>query len=214
MPKESIWRSEYVKPIIAIVLVVGVLSGVFFGLQLTVRVVESGSMCIPYDGYCDGLLSLDHTFNGTLHKGDIIIVQHVNPETLNVNYPNSDIIVYKDPRNPTETPIVHRIVTSYTENGVLRFQTKGDGNAYNRWPQTPNSNEYDSNYLWFTGQGVSADQVEGKVVMRIPYFGWMTLILQGNQWIVAVLVGVIVVLLVLEFIMPEIRKRKQPTMLL
>lgn len=208
MPAQSIWHNEYVKPVIAIVIVVCVLSGVFFGLQLTARVVESGSMCIPYDGYCDGLLSLDHTFNGTLHKGDIIIVQHVNPEDLNTNYPNSDIIVYKDPRDPTGTPIVHRIVTSYTENGVLHFQTKGDGNGYNRWPQTPSSDEYDSDSIWFTGQGIAADQVEGKVVLRIPYFGWLTLILQGNHWIVAALVGVIVVLLVLEFVMPEIRKRK------
>ena len=70
-----------------------------------------------------------HPFNRTLNVGDIIIIQGVDPETLNTNYPNSDIIVYKKPADPEDTPIVHRIVASYEINGTLYFQTKGDGNA-------------------------------------------------------------------------------------
>ena len=65
------------------------------------------------------------------------------PETLNTNYPNSDIIVYKNPADPEETPIVHRIAASYEVNGIIYFQTKGDGNN-TPWPAPVNSSEYDS----------------------------------------------------------------------
>jgi hypothetical protein len=160
------------------VLVVCVFVGLFFGLQLTIRVVQSGSMCISYGRDCDGLLSLNHTFSGTLHKGDLIIVQHVDAHTLSTNYPNSDIIVYKKPSNLSDTPIVHRIVTSYQKNDLLYFETKGDGND-DKWPQVPPESQYDSRHFWSTGEGVPEDLVEGKVVLRVPYLGWITLILKG-----------------------------------
>ena len=99
-------------------MIVAIVLGFFFGLQLVlgtsvpVRVVESGSMCVPYDGACNGW---SHPFAHTLHVGDIIIIQKVNPEDLNTNYPNSDIIVYENPTDPTSTPIVHRIVATTTK---------------------------------------------------------------------------------------------------
>jgi len=83
-------------------------------------------------GACDGWLSLDHPFAQTLHKGDIIIIQAVNPADLNANYPNSDIIFYKNPNGVT--PIVHRIVEKQEINGTLYFKTKGDGNGPLTWP--------------------------------------------------------------------------------
>ncbi len=100
------------------------------GTGVPVRVVESGSMCVPYDGACNGW---SHPFAQTLHIGDIIVIQKVNPADLNTNYPNSDIIVYENPTNPTSTPIVHRIVAVNKINGTLYFQTKGDGNG-DQWP--------------------------------------------------------------------------------
>ena len=106
-------RNEYFKSAIVIVVIVAIVLGFFFGLQLAlgtsvpVRVVESGSMCVPYDGACNGW---SHPFAHTLHVGDIIVIQKVNPADLNSNYPNSDIIVYENPTDPTSTPIVHRIV--------------------------------------------------------------------------------------------------------
>ena len=89
----------------------------------------------PIDGACDGW---SHPFDHTLHIGDIIIIQKVNPADLNANYPNSDIIVYENPTDPTSTPIVHRIVATYKVNGTLYFQTKGDGNG-DKWPATPSA---------------------------------------------------------------------------
>jgi signal peptidase I len=209
-----IWRNEYVKSAIVIGLIIAAVLGFFFGLQLVlgssvpVRVVESGSMCVPYDQFCNGW---SHPFAHTLHVGDIIIIQKINPADLNANYPNSDIIVYQKPTDPSATPIVHRIVKVQNINGTLYFQTKGDGNGADRWPTQPTVGEYDSNTLWNTGQGVPQDLVLGKVVMRIPYFGWITLFLNGNNWGLPLVIGLILLLVVLEFVIPIFRSQmKQP----
>lgn len=207
----KIRRNEYFKSALLIGIIIAVVLGFFFGLQLAlgtsvpVRVVESGSMCIPYDGACDGWT---HPFAHTLHVGDIIVIQKVNPADLIGNYPNSDIIVYENPTDPTSTPIVHRIVQIQNINNTLYFQTKGDGNSATKWPKTPGVGEYDSNQLWSTGQGVPQDLVIGKVVMRIPYFGWITLFLRGNSWGLPVIIGLILLLVVLEFIVPIVRGKK------
>jgi signal peptidase I len=207
-------KNEYIKSAIVIAIIIGIVLGFFFGLQLVlgtgvpVRVVESGSMCVPYDGACDGW---SHPFDHTLHIGDIIIIQKVNPADLNTNYPNSDIIVYQNPTDPTATPIVHRIVATYEVNGTLYFQTKGDGNSGDKWPSPVTPQEYDSHTLWTTGQGVPQDMVIGKVVMRIPYFGWITLFLRNNAWGLPVIIGLILLLVVLEFIIPIIKGNKGKT---
>ena len=205
-------RSEYIKSAIAIAVIVVVVLGFFFGLRFAlntdtpVRVVESGSMCVLYDGACDGWISVTHAFSPTLHKGDIIIIQGVDPNTINANYPNSDIIVYQRPDDPTATPVVHRAVAKYEVNGTLYFQTKGDGNG-DPYPDTPSPSEYDSNTLWHTGQGVPANMVLGKVVMRIPYFGWITLFLRENSWGLPLVIALIFILLFVEFIIPMIKSK-------
>jgi signal peptidase I len=206
---DRIRRNEYFKSAIVIAVILAVVLGFFFGLQVVlgtavpVRVVESGSMCVPFDGGCDGW---SHPFAPTLHVGDIIIIQKINPADLNANYPNSDIIVYQNPTDPTDTPIVHRIVKTYVENGTLYFQTKGDGNSNHKWPEIPTTQEYDSRSLWNTGEGVPQNYVIGKVVMRIPYFGWVTLFLRNNPWGLPLVIGLIMLLVILEFVIPLIRK--------
>jgi signal peptidase I len=207
----KIRRNEYVKSAIVIGIIVAVVLVLFFGVQLAlgtsvpVRVVESGSMCVPYDGACDGW---SHPFAHTLHIGDIIVIQKINPADLKTDYPNSDIIVYENPADPTSTPIVHRIVASYEVNGTIYFQTKGDGNSGVRWPNPVSTGEYDSNTIWHTGQGVPQNLVIGKVVMRIPYFGWITLFLRNNPWGLPVVIGLIMLLIVLEFIIPIVKGKQ------
>jgi hypothetical protein len=44
--------------------------------------------------------------------------------------------------------------------------------------------------------------------MRIPYFGWVTLFLRNNSWGLPVIIGLILLLVVLEFIVPIIRGQK------
>ncbi len=142
-----LWKKEFFKTAVAILLVACIVGGGYLGLQVAlgnpvpVRVVGSGSMCTTYDGRCDGLLSIMHPFDQTLHTGDLILIQGVNPEELNADYPNSDIIVYKNPHGVT--PIVHRIVEKQEINGTLYFKTKGDGNPPTICPDTPNIYEYD-----------------------------------------------------------------------
>ncbi len=210
----KITRNEYFKTAFAIAAVVIVILGFFFGLSVVlntdtpVRVVESGSMCVPYGAACDGLLSVTHEFAPTLHRGDFIIIEKVDPKTINANYPSSDIIVYRRPDNPDDTPVVHRVVAEYEENGVLYFQTKGDGNN-NPYPNVPSPSDYDSNKLWHTGKGVSEDMVLGKVVMRIPLIGNVTLFLQENRWGLPLVIALILVLLIVEFIIPY-AKGKSP----
>jgi len=203
-------QSDYVKTGIAIGLLVVIAAGFFFGLGLVLgtstplRVVTSGSMCTAQ--YCDGW---SHPFAPTLHRGDIILIQAVRPEDLNADYPNSDIIVYQNPdirNNPEATPIVHRIVSKYQDSNVTwHFQTKGDGND-NNWPQIPTANEYDSHNLWFSGEGVPQDLVLGKVVLRIPIIGLVALFMQENYWGLPLIIGLLLLLIVLEFYLPIVRQ--------
>ncbi len=204
---KKLWKNDYFRTALAIALVIVVIVGVFVGMQLAlgasvpVRVVESGSMCVPYDGRCNGW---SHTFEQTLHVGDIIIIQNVDPTTLNANYPNSDIIVYRNPNG--KTPIVHRIIEKQEINGTLYFKTKGDGNGPLVWPKTPNiyDNIPDS-------KGVPENLIEGKVVLRIPWFGWITLFMRGNSWALPVIIVLIILLVVIEFILPLVKEKKKKT---
>jgi signal peptidase I len=97
----------------------------------------------------------------TILAGNSVLVdKQVNPSELSVAYPNSDIIAFHKPGNPTEI-IVHRIVGAEERDGTLFFYTKGDGNGANKYPDIPKRSEYDP---WNSGQGVDENLVIGKVV--------------------------------------------------
>jgi signal peptidase I len=204
---KKLWSNDYFKTTLTIALIIVVIVAVFVGVQLAlgasvpIRVVESGSMCVPYDGRCDGW---SHPFDQTLHVGDIIIIQKVDPEILNANYPNSDIIVYRTPSG--FTPIVHRIVGKQEINGTLYFKTKGDGNGPIIWPNIPNM--YDN---LPDSKGVPQNLIEGKVILRIPWFGWITLFMRGNSWALPVIIALIILLLVIEYVLPLVKERKKET---
>ena len=223
------WHSKNAKTIISLVIIVALVLSAFFGLGFVlntatpVRVVESSSMCIPNNTvpgpptpytFEDFLWTLEHPFDRTLNVGDIIIIQGVDPASLKTDYPNSDIIVYNDPTaaDSSRTPIVHRIVGSYTENGTIYFYTKGDGNPGEVWPNPVPSSDYDSNTVWQVrnGQGVPANLVEGKVVMRIPLLGWITLFFRTVSWGLPLIIVVILLLVILEFILPVLKRKPKP----
>ncbi len=207
---KKLWKNEYFKTALAIALIIAVIAGFYVGVALAlgttvpIRVVESGSMCVPYDGACDGWLSLDHPFAQTLHKGDIIIIQAVDPADLKANYPSSDIIVYKNPNGVT--PIVHRIVEKQEINGTLYFKTKGDGNSPIKYPEV--SNYYDNIP---DSRGVPQNLIEGKVILRIPWFGWVTLFMRGNSWALPLVIVLIVSLVVIEFVLPLVKEKRKRT---
>jgi signal peptidase I len=207
----SVWRNEYFKTVVIIVLIVALVFGLFFGLQFALHTpypaltVVSGSMNVPYGTSDDNFwLTLTTPFDRTLSVGDIIIVQGVNPKDLNTNYPNSDVIVFHNPYDPSDL-IVHRIVSAETVNGTIYFVTKGDGNG-NPWPQTPQTgfDPWDSN----NPPGVPASMVVGKVVMRIPWFGWITLFIRDNPLGLPAIILVIMLVAILEFVLPVLREKK------
>jgi signal peptidase I len=207
----SVWRNEYFKTVAIIVLIVAVVFGLFFGLQWALHTpypaltVVSGSMNVPYgtNDYNFGL-TLATPFDRTLSVGDLIIIQGVNPKDLNTNYPNSDIIVFHDPYDPSDL-IVHRIVSAETINGTIYFITKGDGNG-NPWPQKPQTgyDPWDSN----NPPGVPASSVVGKVVMRIPWFGWITIFIRDNPLGLPAIILIIMLIVILEFVLPVFREKK------
>ena len=205
------WKNDYFKTVVAIVLIVAIVLGFLFGLQFALHTpdpaltVESGSMSIPYDGADNFWLSIAHPFDRTLSIGDIIIVQGVNPKDLNTNYPNSDIIVFHDPDDHSML-IVHRIIGTEVVNGTIYFQTKGDGNG-NPWPQTPTSGLRPMG-LATIHQEFPQAMVVGRVVMRIPWFGWITLFMRDNSWGLPVVIALIMLLIVIEFIVPILREKK------
>ena len=207
---KKVWKNEYFKTVVAILLIVTIVLGFLFGLQIGLHTsypaltVESGSMCIQYDGNDNFWLSLTHPFDRTLSIGDIIIVQGVNSKDLNTNYPNSDIIVFHSPSDPSML-IVHRIVGTEVVNGTTYYLTKGDGNG-NPWPQTPQTgfDPWDSN----SPPGVPQSMVVGRVVMRIPWFGWITLFMRDNSWGLPVVIALILLLVIVEFVVPILREKK------
>ncbi len=220
---KTIRQNKYFTSVVVIGIIIAVILGLFFGLQLVlgtsvpIRVVESGSMSLPLN-FITGppyslnnfLQTLEHPFDRTLDTGDLIIIQKVNAKDLNTNYPNSDIIVYRNPTNPSDTPIVHRIVAVNKINGTLYFQTKGDGNEQ-QWPLIPPATIYDSNTVYNGhGQGVPQNLVEGKVILRIPWLGWITLLLRDNSLGLPIIIAIILLLIVVEFVIPVFRRKKTP----
>jgi hypothetical protein len=216
----KLWKSDYVQTIIVVGLIVVIVFGFWYGSQLILNTkippalaVVSGSMCIPYDGACDGWT---HPFTKTLHIGDIIIIQGINPKDLNTNYPNSDTIVFTSPQDPNEL-IVHRIIGKTEVNGVIYFETKGDGNG-NKWPQTPQYglDPWDYN----SPPGVPQDLVVGKVIMRVPWIGWVAIFMQwvqqqlnlsGFNIGIPIIVILIILLIIFEFVIPILKRNKKQT---
>ena len=203
---KRVGKNEYVQTATVIGIIALIVFGFWFGSQAFLNTsypalaVVSGSMCVPYDGRCDGW---SHPFSQTLHIGDLIIVQGTEPINLKSDYPDSDIIIFKKPTDPDEL-IVHRIVEKEERDGKIFFFTKGDGNSNTKWPDIPTSSEYDP---WNQGNGISEDLVVGKVVMRIPWVGHFVLFMRNGIGLPLV-VGLITILLIVEFIIPIVRSKK------
>ena len=214
-------KNEYVQTATVILLIVAVIFGFWYGSQAIlntnippVLAVVSGSMDTISDGATPGWT---HPFSRTLQIGDLIVIQGVEAETLNTNYPNSDIIVYHRPDNPDEL-IVHRIVSSTVIDGKIYFFTKGDGNPPIKWPNSTDS-MYDK---WISTDpniptgAISEDLIIGKVLMRIPLIGYLPMLVQsaiGNNStiIIPIIAAIIILLVIVEFIIPLFKHKKTQT---
>lgn len=120
--------------------------GSYFILKLVLNAeyqilpVSSDNMC-TVQNHRDGFA---HTFERTLHIGDLVMVQGVEAKNLGVTYPNSDVVVLHAPKKDSHQAdwlIITRIITSEERNGIIYFRTKGDGEGFHIWPEIPDISE-------------------------------------------------------------------------
>lgn len=211
------WKKDYVQTAVMIIIVLAIVVGLWFGSQIVLGTqypalaVASGSMCVPYDGGCDGW---SHPFEHTLHVGDLIIVKGMNAadivagprydQTMNGTIAQGDIIVFHKPKTSVlavDDLIVHRVIERKVENGLIYFRTKGDGN--------PGSDDWvDYRGEDYTSGGmISQNLLVGKVIMRIPWVGHLALFMRNTTGIYVV-IGLILLLVVVELILPSLRGKK------
>ena len=202
---KKLWKNEYFQTAIVIALLFLIVTAFWYGPQIILRtsvpvaVVPSGSMCIPYGRECDGWT---HPFDRTLHVGDIIVIQGVDPKDLNVG----DIIIFRRPDDQSVL-IVHRIVAKQEIDDELYFTTKGDGNSMKDfWSGSPEG-------------AVSGDMIVGKLLMRIPWIGHIPLFLnqvakglgiENSNIGISIIVLLIILLIVIEFVVPLLRRKRTP----
>ncbi len=127
--------------------------------------VTTGSMLPVYNGYQDTSNSPVHPF-----RGDLLVVKG------DTEYHVGDVIVFDDPRGVAKIPIVHRIIDVKIENGKTFYRTKGDNNVI-------------ADPFW-----VPKDNIHGKVILRVPHVGWLSLLMRTDpyRYILIALIGVII----------------------
>jgi len=126
--------------------------------------------------------------------GDLLFLKGTDPENIKngtIEGKEGDIIVFNAynlwPHAPAE-PIVHRVVDKKYDNGWF-FLTKGDAN------------------LLPDAEWVPETMVIGVVVGRIPYIGWVKIILTDSGLLIPLLV-IVSVLLVISVIWDIVKKEK------
>lgn len=175
---KKLWRNDYFQTIITIAIIVLIVFGFWNALQFTsgtkypIVAVSGASMCTLPGSHCDGWT---HPFERTLHDGDLVFLQGVNPEDIKVG----DIIVYSKSDGDL---IIHRVITIIPSDtdGKIYFETQGDGN---NGPDRPL---------------VSQDDVVGRVVFRIPWLGHIMLLMRSS--FAAFIIVAIILLLIFELV--------------
>ncbi|MGD0977900.1 MAG: signal peptidase I [Candidatus Bathyarchaeia archaeon] len=193
---KQLWKNEYFRTVVMILLIVVVVLGFWYGLRLglntdyPVLAVASGSMSVPQGVPDPGWAG---PFSRTLHTGDLIIVEGVNPEDVyaapfNETGRSGDILVFR--AIGSDELIVHRAVGETVENGQIYFITQGDNN-FGPGPYSP----------------TPATNVIGKVVMRVPWLGYIALDMRNSIGIILIVI-LIIVFIVVESVISEVEHRR------
>ena len=124
--------------------------------------------------------SMENSYN----RGDIIIIKGASESEISVG----DSIAYVKPTNPSII-IFHRVCYIYKDGEKVYFITKGDNNdAIDSWNPIPSEN------------------LVGIVIYRIPYIGYIPLILSNP----ILLIEIVVLLLILLFMpSPNIKIKRR-----
>jgi len=191
-----LWKNDYFQTVVMILLILAVVFGFWYGSRLVLNTeypmlaVASGSMHLPRSTECDGW---SHPFAPTLHTGDLIIIQGVNASDIyaapyNESGRSGDILVFR--ATDRDELIVHRAVGKTVIDGQIYFITQGDHNL-GPGPYSP----------------TPAENVIGKVVMRVPWLGHIALYMRNSTGIFVV-IALIIVLIAIEFVLPAITSKK------
>lgn len=190
---KRLWKNEYIQTAVMILLVIVIVIGFWYGSRAILNTdypmlaVASGSMCLLPGPYCDGW---SHPFERTLHVGDLIVVEGINVSDIKAApYPDGDIIVFHQLYG--DELIVHRAIEKRTQDGLISFVTKGDGNT---GPDQP----------------IPAAQVIGKVILRIPWVGHLALFMRNSSG-VYLIITLIIILVIIELLLPALRGKKPET---
>lgn len=136
--------------------------------------VVSNSMKHEGDAWRSYFISRgDNTYNfpiqGGFERGDLLIIQGVSSVS---DIAIGDVLIID--RGENVTPLTHRVVEMWEENGRLVLKTKGDANTAS----------YD--YFYEGGRKVQGDypiypeDILGKVILVIPKLGFISLWFQGK----------------------------------
>jgi signal peptidase I len=120
------------------------------------------------------MIVLSGSMTPVMLPGDMIIVQKIDPTTLNVG----DVIAFQQPGGKPNTVFTHRIIDIRNSNN-LTFQTKGDANNVQDDFRTPAAN------------------VKGKLIFVIPYLGWLPEVAK-NKWVFFGTIIIPVVILIFD----------------
>jgi len=144
----------------------GALRSGLFGAVLLLLLVLLGSLTLQW-----ALMFVLHTntplhtpisgsMEPTLHIGDLLIIRGgLKAEDIHADPKDGDIIIFINPSDPSDLPIVHRAIEKIQKNGKWYFITKGDNNPLD-------------DYRTF-GWLVPEKYVIGKVIFVIPKVGYV-----------------------------------------
>jgi signal peptidase I len=170
-----------VKDTLVFLLLLGIFYFAFVGVLISYLRTDSFWMAVASDsmehggeGWRDYYTALgDNSYKfpiqGGFERGDILVIQGVNSVS---DISVGDVLIID--RGPGVTPLTHRVVEIWEENGEVVLRTKGDNNPIS----------YD--YFLEGGKIVPGDypitpnQILGKVVFVIPKLGYISLWLQGK----------------------------------
>jgi len=147
------------------------LARIFLHTDFPLFVVVTGSMqhtgkAIEYTYYeFFSKLGLDPKklpFSNGINKGDIVVIQGVNPKEIKVG----DVIVLVP--YGRKAPLLHRVIKVYC-NKKCFFTTKGDANPFPL--------NFKGSWINISEVNVTEDRIKGKAVFRIPYLGYPEAIL-------------------------------------
>ena len=151
------------------------------GLALLGSFLMHFIMQIALDTRAPMLVVVSDSMEPALNEGDLIFVRGIDPEHIkagSINDKNGDIIVFDAHGLWEGAPdglIVHRVVDRYKKDGRWHFLTKGDANWH-------------VDFAW-----VPEGRILGKVIGKIPYIGWVKIVLVDWGLIIPLIISLVVI---------------------